>query len=96
MESELKVMLASLERTGCCQWIKSEGVPIVEGFAVDDVREQKLEPERRPETRAPSERGNDLQPGRPRCYGNLAGQRKKAAVRMGTVQSFCFAALRRI
>jgi hypothetical protein len=32
MESELKEMLASLERTGYCQWMKSEGVPIAEGF----------------------------------------------------------------
>ena len=30
MESELKEMLASLERTGYCQWMKREGVPIVE------------------------------------------------------------------
>ncbi len=44
MESELKEMSASLERAGCCQWIESEGVPIVEGFAVDDVRELKLRP----------------------------------------------------
>ena len=29
MESELKEMLASLERTGYCQWMKSEEVPIV-------------------------------------------------------------------
>jgi hypothetical protein len=26
MESELKEMLASLERTGYCQWMKNEGV----------------------------------------------------------------------
>ena len=39
MESELKEMLASLERTGYCQWMKSEGVPIVEGFSVEDVCE---------------------------------------------------------
>jgi oxalate decarboxylase/phosphoglucose isomerase-like protein (cupin superfamily) len=47
MESELKEMLASLERTGYCQWMKSEGVPIVEGFSVEDVRELKLSPWRR-------------------------------------------------
>jgi len=34
MESELKEMLASLERTGYCQWMKREGVPIVEGFSI--------------------------------------------------------------
>jgi len=44
MESELKEMLASLDRTGYCQWMKSEGVPIVEGFSVEDVRELKLGP----------------------------------------------------
>jgi hypothetical protein len=42
MESELKEMLASLDRTGYCQWMKSEGVPIVEGFSVEDIRELKL------------------------------------------------------
>ena len=42
MESELKEMLASLDRTGYCQWMKSEGVPIVEGFSVADIRELKL------------------------------------------------------
>ena len=47
MESELKEMLASLERTGYCQWMKSEGVPIVEGFSVEDVREWNLSPWRR-------------------------------------------------
>jgi mannose-6-phosphate isomerase-like protein (cupin superfamily) len=47
MESELKEMLASLERTGYCQWMKSEGVPIAEGFSVEDVRELKLSPWRR-------------------------------------------------
>ena len=47
MESELKEMLASLDRTGYCQWMKSEGVPIVEGFSVEDVRELKLAPWRR-------------------------------------------------
>jgi oxalate decarboxylase/phosphoglucose isomerase-like protein (cupin superfamily) len=44
MESELKEMLASLQRTGYCRWMKSEGVPIVEGFSVEDVRELKLGP----------------------------------------------------
>jgi len=47
MESELKEMLASLDRTGYCQWMKSEGVPIVEGFSVEDVRELQLSPWRR-------------------------------------------------
>jgi mannose-6-phosphate isomerase-like protein (cupin superfamily) len=47
MESELKEMLASLERTGYCQWMKTEGVPIVEGFSIKDVRELKLSPWRR-------------------------------------------------
>ena len=47
MESELKEMLASLERTGYCQWMKTEGVPIVEGFSIEDVRELKLSPWRR-------------------------------------------------
>ena len=47
MESELKEMLASLERTGYCQWMKREGVPIVEGFSIEDVRELKLSPWRR-------------------------------------------------
>jgi hypothetical protein len=42
MESELKEMLASLDRTGYCQWMKSEGVPIVDGFSVEDIRELKL------------------------------------------------------
>ncbi len=44
MESELKEMLASLDRTGYCRWMKSEGVPIAEGFSVDDVRELNLRP----------------------------------------------------
>src|SRR5215475_1429227 len=44
MELELKEMLASLERTGYCQWMKSESVPIAEGFSVEDVRELKLSP----------------------------------------------------
>jgi mannose-6-phosphate isomerase-like protein (cupin superfamily) len=44
MEAELKAMLASLERTGYCQWMRSEGVPVVEGFSVEDVRELKLAP----------------------------------------------------
>jgi hypothetical protein len=47
MESELKEMLASLERTGYWQWMRSEGVPVVEGFSVEDVRELKLAPWRR-------------------------------------------------
>jgi len=47
MESELKEMLASLERTGYCQWMKTEGVPMVEGFSIEDVRELKLSPWRR-------------------------------------------------
>jgi len=44
MESELKEMLASLDRTGYCQWMQGEGVPITEGFNVEDVRELKLAP----------------------------------------------------
>jgi hypothetical protein len=44
MESELKEMLASLDRTGYCQWMKSEGVPIIEGFGLEDVRELPLAP----------------------------------------------------
>ena len=44
MEAELKAMLASLERTGYCQWMRSEGVPVVEGFSVEDVRELKIAP----------------------------------------------------
>ena len=44
MESELKEMLASLDRTGYCQWMNREGVPISEGFSVEDVRELKLAP----------------------------------------------------
>ena len=44
MESELKEMLASLDRTGYCQWMKREGVPISEGFSVEDVRKLKLAP----------------------------------------------------
>jgi len=47
MESELKEMLASLERTGYCQWMKGEGVPIAEGFSVENVCELKLSPWRR-------------------------------------------------
>jgi len=47
MESELKEMLASLDRTGYCQWMKSEGVPIIEGFGLEDVRELPLAPWRR-------------------------------------------------
>jgi oxalate decarboxylase/phosphoglucose isomerase-like protein (cupin superfamily) len=42
MESELKEMLGSLARTGYCQWMKSEGVPVIEGFSIEDVRELKL------------------------------------------------------
>ena len=42
MESELKEMLASLDHTGYCRWMKSEGIPIIEGFSVEDVRELKL------------------------------------------------------
>src|SRR5258708_32696538 len=37
-------MRRSVQRTGDCQWMKSEGVPIVEGFSVEDVREVKLSP----------------------------------------------------
>jgi len=47
MESELKEMLASLDRTGYCQWMKTEGVPIVEGFSVEDVRGLELSARKR-------------------------------------------------
>jgi oxalate decarboxylase/phosphoglucose isomerase-like protein (cupin superfamily) len=47
MEAELKEMMASLERTGYCQWMKSEGIPVVEGFSVEDVRALELSPWRR-------------------------------------------------
>src|ERR1700745_4101430 len=47
MESELREMLASLSRTGYCQWMKNEGVPIGEGFGVEDVYGLKLSPWRR-------------------------------------------------
>ena len=40
--NELKELMASLEKTAYQRWIKGEGVPVVEGFGVEDVREMEL------------------------------------------------------
>lgn len=39
---ELKELMASLEKTGYQRWMRGEGIPVVEGFGVEDVREMKL------------------------------------------------------
>src|SRR3990172_3219159 len=40
--NELRELMASLEKTAYQRWIKGEGVPVVEGFGVEDVREMEL------------------------------------------------------
>src|SRR5688500_17259783 len=47
MSKEFQDMMASLKGTGYYQWMQREGVPVVEGFSVEDVRELELEPWRR-------------------------------------------------
>lgn len=44
MFEELKNMLKALEATAYQQWVKAEGIPLVDGIALHDVRELKLEP----------------------------------------------------
>lgn len=47
MSKEFQEMMASLKGTGYYKWMQSEGVPVVEGFSVEDVRELELGPWRR-------------------------------------------------
>ena len=39
---ELKQLMTSLENTAYQRWLKGEGIPVVEGFGVEDVREMRL------------------------------------------------------
>jgi len=39
---ELKQLMTSLENTAYQRWLKGEGIPGVEGFGVEDVREMRL------------------------------------------------------
>jgi oxalate decarboxylase/phosphoglucose isomerase-like protein (cupin superfamily) len=44
---EFKLLMTSLEKTTYHQWMKKEGIPMVEGFGLRDVRELELRPWRR-------------------------------------------------
>ncbi len=39
---ELKQLMTSLENTAYQRWLKGEGIPVVEGFGVEDVREMRM------------------------------------------------------
>ncbi len=45
--SEMRELMEALRKTPYHQWMRQEGVPIVEGYGVEDVRELKLAPWRR-------------------------------------------------
>jgi hypothetical protein len=45
--SDFDRLLNSLQRTGYHQWMKNEGIPIVVGHGIEDVRRIKLAPWRR-------------------------------------------------
>jgi oxalate decarboxylase/phosphoglucose isomerase-like protein (cupin superfamily) len=42
--SEFKQLMKSFEATSYWKWLEKEGVPIVEGYGVEDVRELELQP----------------------------------------------------
>jgi len=43
-DQQIKDMLAALQKTAYGKWQKQEGIPVIEGFAVEDVREVPLAP----------------------------------------------------
>lgn len=45
--SEVKDLMTALQKTAYHQWMKGEGVPIVGGYGIEDVRQVKLAPWRR-------------------------------------------------
>lgn len=47
MTKEFQDSMASLQGTGYYRWMQSEGIPVVEGFSVEDVRALELGPWRR-------------------------------------------------
>ena len=47
MTKEFQDSMASLQGTGYYRWMQSEGIPVVEGFSVEDVRAIELGPWRR-------------------------------------------------
>ena len=42
--NEFKDIVAALQNSAYHQWVKSEGLPMVEGYGIEDVREVKLSP----------------------------------------------------
>jgi len=42
--SEFKELMKSLEKTASFEWMQKEGIPIVEGYGIEDVRELHLSP----------------------------------------------------
>ena len=42
--NEFKDIVAALQNSAYQQWVKSEGLPLVEGYGLEDVREVKLAP----------------------------------------------------
>ncbi len=47
MVDEFKELMESMKSTPYQKWVRGEGVPVVEGYGVEDVREMKLGPWRR-------------------------------------------------
>ncbi len=44
---KMKAMMRSLQKTPYHRWMQSEGLPIIEGHGLQDVREVELKPWRR-------------------------------------------------
>ncbi|MFQ5851571.1 MAG: cupin domain-containing protein [Candidatus Binatia bacterium] len=45
--NEMKDLMVALQKTAYHQWMKSEGVPVVEGYGIEDLRQVYLAPWRR-------------------------------------------------
>lgn len=52
--SEMNDLMLALQKTPYHQWMEGQGVPIVEGYGVEDVRQLRLAPWRRTGGRDPA------------------------------------------